>query len=180
VIRFEEERPPVSAEELAAAEQRLAEMGMRIPPSYRAFLAERDWARPVECVFSFRGADREGRSLVESFRGVAPVQRPAMNLLDVAEDMPGGVLPIAKDPMGNEVCLDGRDGRDGPVLFWDHEEASEDPEDESNLYFVAADLQSFLDGLTEPPPLPDDLPRGRELAPGRAPFDWRRLLGRRR
>jgi len=182
VIRFSEERPPVSAEELAAAEERLAEMGFRIPPSYRAFLAERDggW-HPVECAFSFpRGEDPDQESYVNGFLGVAPVPRPEENLIDVAASMPPGVLPIAGDPCGNSVCLDGREGRDGPVLFWAHEEGSGEPEDESNLYFVAPDLASFLDGLTELPPPPPELPRGRRLAPGRPPFDWRRLLRTRR
>jgi len=173
VIHFEEERPPVSAEELAAAEELLAEMGFRIPPSYRAFLAERDWGRPVERDFTFRrGEDPAWGSYVEDFLGVAPAPWPGVNLIDVAARMPPGVLPIAYAAGGDKVCLDGREGRDGPVLFWDPEEESEDPEDESNLYFVAPDLQSFLDGLTELPPLPAE--------PGRPPLDWRRLLGRRR
>jgi len=181
VIRFGEERPPVSAEELAAAEERLAAMGLRIPPSYRAFLTERDggW-HPVECAFSFRrGDDPDQGSYVHGFLGVAPVTRPEMNLLDVAvalvpERLPTGILAIADDPMGNHVCLDGREGRDGPVLFWDHEEEPEEPEDPSNLYFVAPDLASFLDALTELPPLPA------EPASWRSPFDWRRLLRTRR
>jgi len=178
VIRFEQERPPVSAEELATAERRLAEMGFRIPPSYRAFLAERDGARPVECVFSYSRDGRDSDSYVEDFLGVGAVAPPEINLLCVAEDMPTGVLPIADDPGGNHVCLDGREGRDGPVLFWHHEErAEDDPEDERNLYFIAPDLQTFLDGLTELPPLED------ELLPshggGGASFDWRRLFGRR-
>ena len=187
MIRFSEERPPVSAEELAAAEERLAEMGFRIPPSYRAFLTERDWGRPVERDFTFRRGEELDQGVVKQFLGVAPVPWPGMNLIDVAVALavpgrvPAGVLPIADDPFGDHVCLDGREGRDGPVLFWDHdEEEPEEPEDESNLYFVAPDLASFLDGLTELPPLPAELPRGRRLAPGRSPLDWRRLLGRRR
>ena len=179
MIRFGEERPPVSAEELAAAEERLAQMGLRIPPSYRAFLAERDWGRPVERDFTFRrGDDPDSGNLVEWFLGLAPVRPPGMNLLDVARAltvpgrMPAGVLPIAQAGGGDKVCLDGREGRDGPVLFWDREEEPEEPEDPSNLYFVAPDLASFLDGLTELPLLPAE--------PGWLPFDWRRLLGRRR
>jgi len=151
---------------------------LRIPPSYRAFLTERDYGRPVERDFTFRRGEELDHGGVKQFLGVGPVPRPAMNLIDVAGALavpgrvPSGVLPIADDPFGNSVCLDGREGRDGPVLFWDHEEEPEEPEDESNLYFVAPDLASFLDGLTELPPLPAE--------PGRPPLDWRRLLGRRR
>jgi hypothetical protein len=180
VIRFSEERPPASAEELAAAEERLAEMGLRIPPSYRAFLAERDWGRPVERDFTFHRGEELDQGGVEWFLGVAPVPWPEENLIDVAVALavpgrvPAGVLPIAEAGGGDSVCLDGREGRDGPVLFWDHEEEEpEDPEDESNLYFVAPDLASFLDGLTQ-------IPLPAEPASGRSPFDWRRLLRTRR
>jgi len=156
MIRFREERPPVSAEALAAAEQRLAEFGFRMPPSYREFLQQRDWGRPVESVFAFRRSGRPAKGDVRYFLGVAPVPSPGMNLVDVAATFePAGVLPIADDAGGNHICLDGREGRDGPVLFWDHEEGTGEPGDESNLYFVAPDLQSFLDSLTEPEPIPE-------------------------
>jgi len=176
VIQFKEERPPVSAEALVSAEQRLAELGFRIPPSYREFLQQRDWGRPVESAFPFHQDGRRVKGVVEYFLGVAPVAFPAMNLIDVAAtgNIPNGILPIAEDPYGNSVCLDGREGRDGPVLFWDHEEGTGEPEDESNLYFVAPDLQSFLDSLTEPEPIPEELLH----PPKQRRFDWHRLFGR--
>ena len=61
--------------------------------------------------------------------------------------VPPGVTVIADDPGGNHICLDGRDGGDGPVLFWDHDYES-DPPDEANLYVIAPDLETFLDRLT--------------------------------
>ena len=98
----------------------------------------------------------------QRFLGVAPTDSLTGNLVGNArllgERIPAGVLPIADDPFGNLVCIDAREGRDGPVLFWDHEYEG-DPPDEANLYEVAPDLQSFLDGLTERPPSPDPAPR---------------------
>lgn len=173
MIDLIEPRPPATAADLEAAEARLAELGHRIPESYRAFLAEHDGGEPVRAYYRFEQNERDEEDMVQTFLGVAPVDPPLMNLLDTAgvlgDGVPSGVLPIAPDPLGNYVCLDARDGRDGPVLFWDHEEGF-DPPDDSNLHEIAPDLQTFLASLTErtetvPPPQPQRT-------------GWRRVLGR--
>jgi hypothetical protein len=171
-IEIRNERPPVSAEALAEAEARLAAIGTRIPPSYRAFLAEQDGGNPVRKAFSFRQHDREQHDLVRLFFGVA--ESPNGDLVSEAETardlLPADVLPIATDSFGNLVVLDGRDGRDGPVWFWDHEFQS-DPPSEDDLFWVAPDLETFLAELEEHV---DDPPAGEE-----EPKGWRRLFGRR-
>jgi hypothetical protein len=173
VIDLIEPRPPAAAGDLEAAEARLDELGHRIPPSYRAFLAEHDGGEPVRGYFRFTQNDRDEEDMVQEFLGVAPVEPPRLNLADTAgvlgDGVPSGVLAIAPDPLGNYVCLDTRDGRDGPVLFWDHEEGF-DPPDESNLHEIAPDLQTFLDSLTEQPQ--------QTPAPPPRPGGLRRLFGR--
>ena len=62
MIEFEEHRPPASPEALAETERRLAARGHRIPPSYRAFLAEQDGGRPVNDTFYFEQRDRRQSS----------------------------------------------------------------------------------------------------------------------
>ena len=160
----------MSAEALAEAEARLAEIGTRIPPSYRAFLAEQDGGEPVRSVFSFQQHDREQNDLVRLFFGIA--ESPNGDLVseaDIARDrLPADVLPIATDNFGNLVVLDGRDGGDGPVLFWDHEFQS-DPPSEDDLFWVAPDLKTFLAELEEDT---DDVP-------AEEPKGWRRIFGRR-
>jgi cell wall assembly regulator SMI1 len=159
MIEFEDHRPPAPPAALADAERRLAARGHRIPPSYRAFLAEQDGGRPVKDTFYFEQHDRRQSSGVSAFLGVQP--RPGGSLtsdlasvVEVVGDIPPGILPIAHDEVGNLICIDTRDGRDGPVMFRDHEEGFDDDEvDYSNLYEIAPDLQTFLDGLTEAPPL---------------------------
>lgn len=158
-LEIRDERPPVSAERLAEAEARLAEIGTRIPPSYKAFLAEQDGGNPVRKAFSFRQHDREQHDLVRLFFGIA--ESPNGDLVseaDLARDrLPADVLPIATDSFDNLIVLDGRDGGDGPVLFWDHEFQS-DPPSEDDLFWVAPDLQTFLDGLQEDTDEPEPLP----------------------
>jgi SMI1 / KNR4 family (SUKH-1) len=149
--------PPVPPAELEAAAQHLAEAGHPIPPSYRAFLTEQDGGQPVKYCFSFEHEGRTMNEVVHDFLGVAPPTSPhGMNLVDTVcmrEAFPKGVLPFASDPFGNAICLDGRDGRDGPVYFWDHEYEGEEP-DFANMYLIAPDLQTFLDSLYEDPDPP--------------------------
>jgi hypothetical protein len=149
-IQIRDERPPVPPERLAEAEARLAEIGTRIPPSYRAFLAEQDGGKPVRNAFSFQQHDREQHDLVRLFFGIA--ESPNGDLVseaDLARDrLPADVLPIATDSFDNLIVLDGREGRDGPVLFWDHEFQS-DPPSEDDLFWVAPDLETFLTELEE-------------------------------
>ncbi|MGI8750492.1 MAG: HNH endonuclease [Thermoleophilaceae bacterium] len=167
-IDIRDDRPPVSTETLAAAEARLAELGHPIPPSYKAFLADQDGGEPVRDFFSFRQGERDQHALVQWFYGIA--ESLEGDLVGEAESLidrvPAGVLSIAGDGSGNAVVMDGRDGRDGPVYFWDHEFEGEPP-DESNLWWLAPDLETFLaDLIEEPEPLPVVGPSG-----------WRRLFG---
>ena len=174
MIELTDAPAPVSAEELTAAEARLAEIRQSIPASYKAFLAEHDGGEPVRSVFTFERDNEPKRDRVRSFLGLAPVSPPDENLVETAMSLagrvPDGVLPIAEDSLGNVVCLDGREGGDGPVLFWDHEYEGEPP-DEANLYLIAPNLQAFLDGLEEPPERP-------RPPAGSKPKGLKRLFGR--
>jgi cell wall assembly regulator SMI1 len=159
-------RPPVSADDLAAAERRLAEIGHPLPASYKAFLTEHDGGRPVRDMYTFEQFDRTEEDVVSFFLGVGPAPGGSLvQTLGWGEMLPG-LLPIAADPCGNYVCLDTRRGGDA-VVFWDHEEGWDEPDD-SNLFPIAPDFQTFLDSLVEAPPieLPDPPPR------------WRRFLRR--
>jgi SMI1 / KNR4 family (SUKH-1) len=149
-IEIRDQRPPVSAERLTEAEARLAAIGTRIPPSYKAFLARQDGGKPVRNRFSFRQRDRDQEDFVRLFYGVG--ESPNGDLVSSAQtardNLPADVLPIATDNFGNLILLDGRDGRDGAVLFWDHEFQS-DPPSEDDLVRVAPDLATFLAELRE-------------------------------
>jgi SMI1/KNR4 family protein SUKH-1 len=148
-LDFEEEQPPVPPEALAAAESALAELGHRIPPSYREFLTGHDGGPPVQAIFEFDDVDgRHQRDRVHYFLGVA--DSPDGDLVETAGALHGrvvpGMLPIAGDEYGNFLLLDARDDGDGPVWFWDHEREGDDPED-SELARVAPDFETFLDSL---------------------------------
>ena len=172
-IGIRDERPPVPADRLEEAATAVAELGHPIPPSYRAFLTEQDGGKPVRDSFAFREGERQQEDMVRVFFGIA--ESPNGDLVETVEAyagrIPRGTLPIAEDHLGNLLLLDGRDGADGPVWFWDHElEPEGDEPEDVNLSFVAADLAGFLEQLTEdtePEPEPAEQPKG-----------WRRLFSR--
>jgi cell wall assembly regulator SMI1 len=173
VIDLVDPRPPVSAPALDEAERRLEALGHPLPPSYRAFLERCDGGRPVRELFRFDDhAGGRDESVVQRFLGVGPIDPPAGNMLDVlgrlGDRMLPGIVPIARDPVGNFVCIDGRERPDGPVVLWDHEEEGEPPDDR-NLHLVAANLEEFLGALEADTPLPAPQPGG-----------LRRFLGGRR
>jgi SMI1/KNR4 family protein SUKH-1 len=148
-LDFEEEQPPVPPEALAAAESALAELGHRIPPSYREFLAGHDGGPPVQDTFEFDDLDgRHQRDRVHYFLGVA--DSPDGDLVETAGALrgrvPAGLLPIAGDEYGNFLLLDARDDGDGAVWFWDHERETDEPH-VADLAHVAPDLETFLDRL---------------------------------
>jgi hypothetical protein len=163
MIEFTDDRPPVTPEELDAAAGRLEAFGQPLPASYRAFLEERDGGVPVLDRFTYEQDGEERRGRVQVLLGVREARSPATDLLSTADDLqgriPAGILPIGRDPGGNLICLD---GRNGAVLFWDHEYEAEDEPDEANLHPIAADLQTFLDGLEGRPdePLPEPPKKG--------------------
>src|SRR4051794_17889406 len=166
-MEFSEHRPPAPLSELVAAENELAAMGWRIPPSYKEFLHHQDGGKPVRSQFEYTEAGRERVGIVRTFLGIGP--SPNGDIIDtlklLGDRVPAGVLPLGDDGIGNLVCLDGRDGRDGPVLIWAHERETEPPS-EANLFPVAPDLAIFLETLTLPdelPPLPPRTSRLRRL-----------------
>ena len=61
------------------------------------------------------------------------------------------MLPIAHDSQGNIICISCGKNDYGRVYFWDHEDEVDYTEsrddDYSNLYLIADDFSSFLEGL---------------------------------
>ncbi len=67
--------------------------------------------------------------------------------------VPANLLPIARDPGGNLICLSIAGSDRGKVYFWDHEEEAEEGETPGydNVYFVADSFDDLLHNLSELP-----------------------------
>src|SRR5687767_923720 len=94
-----------SEAEVRALEQRL---GTSLPDDYRAFLLARNGGRPTPRAFPIAGEPGGGTSLLEWLLGIAG-RRDTYDLVTVrarfAGRVPGDLLPVARDPGGNLVCL---------------------------------------------------------------------------
>lgn len=74
--------------------------------------------------------------------------RNSEDYIDIYEDrLPRAFLPIGNDPGGNVICLGVSEPHYEAIYFWDHEEESEDPEDMTNMYFLADNIYEFVDNL---------------------------------
>jgi hypothetical protein len=67
--------------------------------------------------------------------------------------VPNTLLPVARDPGGNLLCLQLSEQDYGKVYFWDHEDEVAEGETPGfdNVYFVAASFDELLNNLSEAP-----------------------------
>ena len=69
-------------------------------------------------------------------------------LIDIYEYwLPEGFIPIGGWLGGNVICLGTKEPYYEAIYFWDHEQESENPDDMNNVYFLAANIDEFVDNL---------------------------------
>lgn len=129
------------------------DLGTALPPEYRHFLLQHNGGRPERNYFQIE--DGNGDSLIDWFLCIRPGD--ANDLASVVRmfqnRVPRTLLPIARDPFGNLICIAVSGENVGKVYFWDHEEEVAEGEipDYRNLHLVSESFDRFLEGLT---PLP--------------------------
>ena len=66
--------------------------------------------------------------------------------------LPDNLIPIANDPGGNLFCISTHGDDEGKIYFWEHEFEVEDDQkpNYSNVFFVANNLENFIDNLASP------------------------------
>lgn len=127
---------------------------LALPGSYKEFLLATNGGIPATPAFPVEGIPRTRIWVIQAFFGVG-VREPT-NELSYGYDLyaggiPGGIVPIASDGMGNYVCLDMRKGADR-VAFWDKRHFWGTGEwRESDLYHVANSFEEFLASLRPNP-----------------------------
>ncbi len=125
-------------------------LGCSLPEPYRQFLIEKNGGRPHPSAFTFctRTGER-GDSLVDWFYTLSPDD--AYNLYDNLQiyrgRIPEGLLPIACDPLGNQLLIGVKDKR-GRVFFWDHELENSSKSIWDNVSFVARSFDEFINILS--------------------------------
>jgi len=150
-VRLVDPGEALTEADIAQAEQ---QTGHTFPAAYRSFLLASNGGRPEQpVVYSMQGlqggANHEGT--VDRFFGIKV--KESINLehyADLYRDrVPANLLPIARDPGDNLVCIGTKGVDSEKVYFWDHEEEADEGQEPTydNLYLVANTFGGFLDNL---------------------------------
>nr|WP_052421250.1 SMI1/KNR4 family protein [Paenibacillus sp. FSL R7-0273] len=117
--------------------------GVQLPQQYREFLLKYNGGYPKP--YYFRISQEQGIGMVNIFYGIGEMYDNLEKRIDIFDDIIDiGFFPIADDSGGNQICLGLTEKYSGNVYFWIHDE---DPEDMSNMYFIAKDFKEFLEKL---------------------------------
>jgi len=112
---------PVSLDQIAAFENRWR---IKLPEAYRSFLLKNNGGEPIPARFPITDMPYNPKGEIEVFFGLgAEIESEDLNwvLENLTVQQPTGVVPIARNPMGNYLCLDtSKPG--GPIIYWDQKE----------------------------------------------------------
>jgi len=118
-------------------------IGVQLPQKYREFLLKYNGGYPRPYYFTI--SKEQGIGMVNIFYGIGEMYDNLDKKIDIFDEiMDIGFIPIADDSGGNQICLGLTEKYSGNVYFWIHDE---DPEDMSNMYFLAKDFEEFLETL---------------------------------
>lgn len=124
------------------------ENNVKLTELYKRFLLKSNGGKVVPNLFMI--SDEQGPSVLNVFYGIGDMYDNLTDFIDIMDErLPVGFIPIGDDPAGNVICLGTKEPYYDKIYFWDHEQESEDPNDMSNMYFIANDINEFLDNLYE-------------------------------
>ena len=150
-VIVEDAKSPITTEDLDALEGRL---GIKIPLQYRQWLLKYNGGRPIPSGFRFK---REAGPYTDStiawffavYDGKFENFETKYRFWKITtKRVPGDLVPIARDPFGNLICLSFSGDDQGRVYFWNHEEEGEEgPATYENCHLIADSFQEFIDHL---------------------------------
>lgn len=120
------------------------EHNLNIPDLYRDFLLTYNGGYADPNVFYI--SSEEGESVLNVFYGIGNMYNNLEKKFDFFDEIVEiGFIPIASDSGGNQICLGVNERFYEKIYFWDHEQEAD--EDMGNMYFLAENINEFLDGL---------------------------------
>lgn len=140
-------RPQLSEDQLREFESRNQ---VSLPDSYRRFLLAHNGGSfqfdyPA---YKIPGDKRNPEGLLQCFFCLQ--KDDVSDIEQVAQihqgRLPDGLLPIARDPGSNLICLGTTGQHAGKIYFWNRAKESSRPSFK-NVRLISEDFQSFLDGL---------------------------------
>ncbi|QII49317.1 SMI1/KNR4 family protein [Bacillus paralicheniformis] len=144
-MRIEKPGKKLTLEEIKQFETK---NNVKLTEKYKRFLLKWNGGYPKPSIFNISG--EQGKSVLNVFNGIGDMYDNLEEVIDIYEyRLPTGFIPIADDPAGNVICLGTKEPYDDKIYFWDHEDESENPDDMSNMYFLADNINELLDNLYE-------------------------------
>ncbi|MBO2535602.1 SMI1/KNR4 family protein [Rummeliibacillus suwonensis] len=124
------------------------ENNVKLTELYKSFLLKWNGGKVIPNLFMI--SNEQGPSVLNVFYGIGDMYDNLTDFIDIMDErLPLGFIPIGDDPSGNVVCLGTKDPYYDKIYFWDHEQETEEPDDMSNMHFLANNIDEFLDNLYE-------------------------------
>ncbi|WP_017798626.1 SMI1/KNR4 family protein [Oceanobacillus kimchii] len=126
------------------------ENNMKLTEQYTNFLLKWNGGKVIPNLFMI--STEQGPSVLNVFYGIGDMYDNLTDFIEIMDErLPVGFIPIGDDPSGNVICLGTKEPYYDKIYFWDHEQELENPDDMRNMYFLADDINEFLDNLYEDP-----------------------------
>ncbi|MCR6111739.1 SMI1/KNR4 family protein [Bacillus sp. A301a_S52] len=145
MVEFRETNNNISLEEIKKFEM---DNNLELTEKYKEFLLKCNGGKVKPNVFLI--SKEQGESVLSIFFGIGDMYSNLADYIDIFEfRLPENFLPIGLDSGGNAICLGTKTPYRDHIYFWDHEQESETPDDMRNMYFLASDIDEFLNMLYE-------------------------------
>lgn len=145
MVKIESSNNKLSLKDIEHFEE---QTNVKFTDKYKEFLLKWNGGYPEPSVFNI--SSEQGNSVLNVFNGIGDMYDNLEKVIDIYEfRLPTGFIPIADDSAGNVICLGTTDPYKDDIYFWDHEQEPENPDDMSNMYFLAKDINEFLEMLYE-------------------------------
>lgn len=124
------------------------ENNIKLTEQYINFLLKWNGGKVIPNLFMI--SNEQGPSVLNVFYGIGDMYDNLTDFIEIMDErLAVGFIPIGDDPSGNVICLGIKEPYYDKIYFWDHEQEPEDPDDMSNMYFLANGIDEFLDNLYE-------------------------------
>ncbi|MEC1458119.1 MULTISPECIES: SMI1/KNR4 family protein [Bacillus] len=145
MVEWDFAESPVNEEQIQQVETKL---GIKFPKDYKECVMQNGGGTPTPEVFD--AGERKDAVFGYLYSFHEDSDSFIINAYNRYRDgrMADRLIPIADDAFGNEICFDFRASETNPpVVFWDHEEAFENPE--AAVTYVCDNFTELINSLRE-------------------------------
>ncbi|WP_260450722.1 SMI1/KNR4 family protein [Listeria booriae] len=87
---------------------------------------------------------------MDSFFGLGDIYDNLQDFIEIYDErLSDDFIPIGSDPNGNAICFSINEDSSDNIYFWNHEEETENSNEMRNVYFLANDIEEFINNFYE-------------------------------